>query len=191
MKSKILLITLILNFYTNLFGQEIFITAKEINFDKEKKVTIFKNEVYIKTQEGYEIQCDYAYYNKLTGILKLKDNIVGKDIRKNTVRASQAKYDENNKTLITVGPTRITTSERYTLEGSDIMVDNLNGIINSNKNSTIVDKDNNIISLNNFNYQVESNLLKSIGLIDIKDKLNNNYKFSQIYIDTKKGNDRD
>ena len=66
------------------------------------------------------------------------------------------------------------------------MVDNLNGIINSNKNSTIVDKDNNLISLNNFNYQVESNLLKSIGLIDIKDKLNNNYKFSQIYIDTKK-----
>ena len=61
------------------------------------------------------------------------------------------------------------------------MVDNLNGIINSNKNSTIVDKDNNIISLNNFNYQVESNLLKSIKLIDIKDKLNNNYKFSQIY----------
>ena len=66
------------------------------------------------------------------------------------------------------------------------MVDNLNGIINSNKNSTIVDKDNNLISLNNFNYQVESNLLKSIGLIDIKDKLKNIYKFSQIYIDTKK-----
>ena len=186
MKSKILLITLLLNFYTNLFGQEIFITAKEINFDKEKQVTIFKNKVYIKTQEGYEIQCDYAYYNKLSGILELKDNIVGKDIKKNTVRSSQAKYDENNKTLLTVGPTKITTSEGYTLEGSDIMVDNLNGIINSYKNSTIVDKDNNLISLNNFNYQVESNLLKSIGLIDIKDKLNNNYKFSQIYIDTKK-----
>ena len=82
MKNKILIIKIILNFYTNLFGQEIFITAKEINFDKEKESNDLKNEVCIKTQEGYEIQCDYAYYNKLAGILKLKDNIVGKDIRK-------------------------------------------------------------------------------------------------------------
>ena len=48
------------------------------------------------------------------------------------------------------------------------MVDNLNEKINSNKNSTIFYKDNNLISLNNFNYQVKSNLLKSIGLIGLK-----------------------
>ena len=41
MKNKIFNNTL-LNFYTNLFGQEIFITAKEINFDKEKQVTTLK-----------------------------------------------------------------------------------------------------------------------------------------------------
>ena len=44
------------------------------------------------------------------------------------------------------------------------------------------------IVLENFKYNTNSNIFKSIGLIEIKDKLNNEYKFSQIYIDTKKRN---
>ena len=52
MKNKI--ITLILNFYTNLFGQEIFITAKRL-IDKESND--LKNEVNKNTRR-FEIQCD-------------------------------------------------------------------------------------------------------------------------------------
>ena len=40
--------------------------------------------------------------------------------------------------------------------------------------------------LENFEYSIEGNLFKSIGSIKFKDKRNNNYEFSQIYIDTKK-----
>ena len=40
--------------------------------------------------------------------------------------------------------------------------------------------------MENFNYSIDENIFKSIGLIKIEDKLNNSYEFSQIYIDTKK-----
>ena len=40
--------------------------------------------------------------------------------------------------------------------------------------------------LDNFEYLIDNNIFKSIGLINIKDNLNNSYEFTQIYIDTKK-----
>ena len=62
-----------------------------------------------------------------------------------------------------------------------------NNSIFSEKKTKIRDNDNNIINLENFNYQKENEIFKSIGLIEIEDKLKNSYKFSQIYIDTKNG----
>ena len=47
-------------------------------------------------------------------------------------------------------------------------------------------KENNIILMSNFNYQKQEKIFKSIGSIKIKDKLKNEYNFSQIYIDTEK-----
>ena len=67
-----------------------------------------------------------------------------------------------------------------------MFVDNINKIIKSEKKSVIKDQDRNEIFLENFEYSIEGNLFKSIGSIKFKDKRNNNYEFSQIYIDTKK-----
>ena len=56
------------------------------------------------------------------------------------------------------------------------------------KNKTkLVDQDKNSINLTNFEYQINESIFKSIGEISITDNSNNNYEFSQIYIDTKKG----
>ena len=55
------------------------------------------------------------------------------------------------------------------------------------KNKTkLVDQDKNSINLTNFEYQINESIFKSIGEISITDNSNNNYEFSQIYIDTKK-----
>ena len=45
-----------------------------------------------------------------------------------------------------------------------------------------------MIYLENFEYQSKNSIFKSVGFIKIKDTINNTYEFSQIYIDTKKGN---
>ena len=59
-------------------------------------------------------------------------------------------------------------------------------IINSKQSSTISDQDNNIIYLDNFEYIINENVFKSVGLIKIEDSKKNSYEFSQLYIDTKK-----
>ena len=58
--------------------------------------------------------------------------------------------------------------------------------IKSNDETTITDKDNNTIFLENFDYLANNSIFKSVGIIKINDLNNNTYEFSQIYIDTKK-----
>ena len=56
-----------------------------------------------------------------------------------------------------------------------------------------MDNENNKIFLKNFEYLNNQNIIKSIGFIKIIDNKDNNYEFSQIYIDQNKkeivGND--
>ena len=61
-------------------------------------------------------------------------------------------------------------------------------MIKSNNNSTLQDLDGNKIMIENFEYQVNEGLFRSIGNIEIQDVKNNKYEFSQVYIDTKKTN---
>ena len=81
--------------------------------------------------------------------------------------------------------TNISTSENYNIETSNIVL-NKNSILLHQKPTIITDLENNIIKLENFEYQKEDKIFKSIGAIEITDKLNNSYQFSQLYIDTKK-----
>ena len=67
-----------------------------------------------------------------------------------------------------------------------MIVDNKKRIISSESQSTIKDNDGNIINIENFQYNITSNIFKSIGYVKIEDKMQNSYEFSQLYIDTKK-----
>ena len=184
MKNKIIIIFFFI-FMNKAFSEEnLLIESKKISINKEREVTIFENEVEVKTQEGYLIKSDFAEYNKKKGMLTFKNNIVATDIKKNIISADFAEYDENKKTLKSIGVTTIKTPKNYILSGEDIFLDTENKFISSEKKSSITDLDNNKIILNNFTYETKNNIFKSIGLIEIKDEKGNSYEFSQIYIDT-------
>ena len=119
------------------------------------------------------------------GYLIFKNKVFASDGKNNQIQAEYAEYDEVNKILKTKGTTKVFTSENYTIESEDITLDNKKFLIISNKSSIISDQDKNIITLENFKYLTKENIFKSIGYIKVEDKLNNNYEFSQIYIDTK------
>ena len=72
MRNKFLLIILIVFFNKISFADNIKISAKNIILDKNKKTTLFKNEVSVLTSEGDNIKSDTAEYNKNLGILTLK-----------------------------------------------------------------------------------------------------------------------
>ena len=78
------------------------------------------------------------------------------------------------------------TSSGYIVDASNVTLDINKKILSSQMKAKVEDIQNNFIYLDNFDYLANQNIFKSIGKIEVIDKLNNFYKFSQIYIDEKK-----
>ena len=70
MKNK--LFYFILFFYVECVFKNLLIKSKNISLNKEKEITIFKDEVFVKTDKNHSIQSDYAEYNKKNGLVKFK-----------------------------------------------------------------------------------------------------------------------
>ena len=180
MKNKILLSFILTFFYSHLLmAQEVLIEAKNITLDKDGETSVFEKNVTVKT-EGNIIESDYVKYNKKSGILKIKKNVIAKDIDNNIIRTEFAEYNENTKIFKSFGPTTIVTSENYFIKGEDITADIKNKVIESKNDTVITDQDKNKIFLQNFKYISNENIFKSIGLIKIEDTTNNSYKFCYI-----------
>ena len=185
MKSKFLAIVIYVFFNTYLVAENLTIEAKKITLDKEKNLSIFEQEVVITTENGI-IQSDYLEYDKNTNFLKLKGNVIVEDKKNNILKTNNATYDKIKKIFNSIGDTEILTSEKYNLNGQDISVSYLENLTFSKRNSTLKDTEGNKILLDNFEYNSENNIFKSVGYIKILDNKENIYEFSQIYIDTKK-----
>ena len=97
---------------------------------------------------------------------------------------------KKNQILKTKGYTKIVSSENYIVETKDIVFDNIKKFIRSNEETKIDDQNKNIIYLKSFEFLNKKNIFKSLENITVEDNRNNTYKFSQIYIDTKKRNIR-
>ncbi len=186
MKNKLITIILSIFFCSNLHSQNLSIESEIISLDKNKNTSIFENKVSIITETGKKITSDYAEYNKELGYIKLKNNIIATDEKNNIIKTNFAEYFENKQVLKTEGFTKVITSENYTIETQDVIVDNINKVINSKKKTKIYDQSGNEINLDNFDYQIKENIFKSLGIVKVVDTSKNVYEFSQIYIDTKK-----
>ena len=161
------------------------IESKKISLEKKGELSIFEEDVVITTSENNIIKSDYAEYDKKNGIIILKKNIQAIDNKENKIKSNNAIYKENSKTLESIGPTEIITAENYIIKGSDIIFDDLNGLISSDNKTTVTDPDKNIIFLNSFEYLIKDYVFKSIGNVRVEDIFKNVYNFSQVYIDTK------
>ena len=185
MKNREILYLVIFLFFSSLHAEELVIQSKNITLEKDNQVSIFENEVEIITSDQNIIKSDYAEYDKTIGFIKLKNNIVAKDKDNNIIKSDYAEYNEKKKLLKSLGPTLITTSENYIIEGKNISLDDTSGSINSEEETIITDQDNNKIYLQNFSYQKQDYIFKSIGNAKLEDNMGNIYEFSQIYINTK------
>ena len=100
MRNNILInIIFFLYLVKNGFAENINIQSKNIILDKNKETSIFQNEVVIKTQNESTIKSDYAEYNKLSGLIKLKGNIEATDVQQNKIETKIAEYNEKKKFL--------------------------------------------------------------------------------------------
>lgn len=169
----------------NLNAENINISAKNIKIDKKKELSIFENEVVINDNNSI-IKSDYAEYDKKGNFFILKNNIFLQDKNGNKFFGEYATFDENKKIFSTLGESKLSTTEGYNVVTLDLVVNLDNNSAFSKNNSIIEDLEGNKINLENFEYNSSNNIFKSIGNIKIKDKMNNSYNFSQIYIDERK-----
>ncbi len=186
MKNKFLIISfsLILN-SSFLLAEDIFLKAKNITLDKNKKTSIFKDNVSVETADK-KITSQFAEYNKETEQIILKQEIVAQDKFENKIKTNYAEYDNINNIFKTKGDTTLITSKNYQIKSADINFDGKNKKINSNKSSILTDLSGNKIYLENFEYLITKKIFKSVGFIKIIDQFENTYEFSQLYIDTEK-----
>ena len=186
MKNSLLITIFSLICFQFANSEELFIEAKNITFEKQSNLTIFKDEVFAKTKDNLQIRSQNAEFNRELKNLILKNKVSGIDSKNNKIETEFAEYNEISRIFNAFGPTKVITSENYIIEGEDIFFDNIKNIINSSKKALITDNENNKIYLDNFEYQTEDNIFKSLGNVKILDKHQNTYEFNQVYIDTKK-----
>jgi LPS-assembly protein len=158
MKNSLLcFLVFIFSFFNlHLIAQELEINSSKVTYDNIKKVTIFEGNVSSKDEKGNEILSEYAKYDKLKNIIE------------------------------TNGETKIITSGGYQVFGSNVVLDDNKKIIYSNNKTRILDEDGNSVFVEMFNYSILTNIFFSKGKIKIKDKNNNDFNFSEIYIDENK-----
>ena len=156
MKNKIIVFLLYMFFFLPSVAENLNIQALNITIDKKTKTTIFKNQVSAKDEKNNQLLTEFAEYNKDLQLFK------------------------------TVGKTTVLTSGGFIIEGKDITFDNNKNYIKSNSPANIRDVEKNEIYLDNFEYSTSNSFFQSAGNIKVIDSKDNQYNFSQIYIDEKK-----
>ena len=136
--------------------------------------------------EELDISAKTVEVDKINRIVNAEGNVEVVDSKNNILSSEKIEYDKIRKILTASGETEILTSEKFKIKGKNIVYDNNEGIVSSNNRTKITDKDGNIILVDMFNYIVDKNMFFSTGEIKITDKKNNEYYFTEIYIDEKK-----
>ena len=143
-------------FNLNLFSQELEINSSKVTYNSIDRITLFEGNVNSKDRKGNKLFSEYAKYNELDDVVE------------------------------TSGDTKIITSNGFEILSSDVTFDNKKQLIHSNYKTQIKDKDGNKILVDMFDYSISKGIFFSKGNINFSDKNNNNYNFSEIYIDENK-----
>ncbi len=154
--NKILLVFFLLFFFQPSFADELEINSKTVEIDRSNQIIIAEGNV------------------ELT------------DSQDNLIKSKKVIYDKKKQLANTYGETEILTSEKFIINGKNIVYDNNKKVISSDEKTLITDRDGNKISVSMFNYIVDKNMFLSTGEIKVIDDRNNEYYFSEIYIDEKK-----
>ena len=171
MKKIKFLIVVTYIFFTcnlNLSADEFNFEGEEIQILDEGNRLVSKKGVKVTTNNGLILEGENFEYNKTKLELVLSDEVIINDKRKNIIiKTDQIRYSKKNEKLFTYKSTNIQISDNYLVESSDIIFDRNIGLLKSNSETSIIDKYNNKILSDNFNYFLDDQLIKAKNLISI------------------------
>ena len=178
MKNNIKFIILLIYFFfigqINLSSDEFYFEGEEIQILDEGNRLISKEGVKITTNNGLTFEGEKFEYNKTKLELVLSDNVIIKDIKKDIIiKTNKIKYFEKDEKLFTYDNTEININNKYLISSKDIIFNRREGVLNSNKNTLIIDNYQNEIRSKEFKFFTKDRLLKAKSAL-IEDSVGNN-----------------
>ena len=178
MKKKIkFIILLICVFFISqikLISDEFYFEGEEIQILDEGNKLISKNGVKITTNTDLIFEGQEFEYDKAKLELVLSNNVVIRDITKNIlIKTNKIKYFKKNEKLFTYQTTEVNLNDKYLIKSEDVVFDRSQGILSSNKNTSIIDNYRNELISNEFKFFTGDQIIKAKDAL-IKDNFGNN-----------------
>ena len=97
MRNSIFALLISLFYIEFAYSEDLFIESKNISVEKKNNLTIFKDDVFVKDKNNYQILSQYAELNNITKNLILKDKVKGLDNKDNKIETDYAEYNQISK----------------------------------------------------------------------------------------------
>ena len=173
-KFTVLLIYIFFVSQINLSSDEFYFEGEEIQILDEGNKLISKNGVKITTDNDLVFEGKEFEYDKTKLELVLSDNVIIKDIKKNIIiKTNKIKFLKKDEKLFTYQITEVNINNKYLIKSEDIIFDRRNGVLSSNKNTSVIDNYKNELISNEFKFFIEDQLIKAKNVL-IKDYIGNN-----------------
>jgi LPS-assembly protein len=140
--------------------KNIIITAdKAIYFKNTEKIFTIGNSKAVN--ENNTITAVNLEYDKSNNVFEAKKNAVVNDFQKDTtIYADEVKYLKNDEKVFTKGKTRALIENKYKFNSENVSYYRNLGDLISQKESSVEDESGNIYKVKNFNYNIDTEVLK-------------------------------
>ena len=173
--------------YLNKLNNTVITSDKAIYFKTDEKIYTSGNSKAIN--ENNSINSSSLEYDKISNIFKAKKNAVVNDFEKDvTIFADEITYFKNEEKVFTKGKTKALIENKYKFNSKNVTYYKNSGDLNSQKKSSIEDDDGNIYKLNNFTYNINTEVLKGKKvevLAKVEENKNDQYFFSEGFFNFK------
>ena len=160
-------------------AQEFIFEVSDLEITDNGNIYKGNNRGKIITNTQLELVSDNFEYLKKTNQLRANGNVKLLDIKNEvTINAETIFYLKDKEKIYTLGKTLIKVSDKYIVEGYDMIFFKNKMILSSNKSVIITDKDTNKYKIENLQYSINEEIIKgeNIEILINKNSDTNNDK---------------
>ena len=185
-KLLFVLLILFIAFTNMLFSQEIKFDAEKIDVRENGNLMIGYNSNTNIPGENININSEKAEYNKNKSLLIFTENVIINDkINNIIIKGDKIIYEKNKNLIFSEGPTKYNIDKKYDIESENVYFDRTKKIIFGDKETIIEDNERNIFKLKEkYKILVDEEIIKSKKSL-ILDKNDNTYIFEDLVLNLK------
>ncbi|QIZ20655.1 LPS-assembly protein LptD [Candidatus Pelagibacter giovannonii] len=165
---------------SKVLGEEFIFEVSDLEIVDNGNTYKGNNRGTIRTDSQLKLISDNFEYLKKINRLEANGNVQLFDLNNDiSINAQQIFYLKNEEKIFTLGKTLIKISNKYDIEGFDLIFFKNKMILSSKKNAIITDSESNTYKLEQFQYSIDKEILKGENIVAItNDKKNKSDEFS-------------